>query len=299
MARRIPITNVVQSGGSPGYFTIGPVSPENTGGNWTSVFQGKFYRLKTSPFTTQPFYSSPSSTPAGYDLIVATQFEVVENASYAGRYTVYTQASSIDTASSTFSAGTTQVRVNEAVPAPLTPGDLTAGYVTNVSTYYLYRSGSEAAVIVPPGVTIDIDSLEYPGRFFSGWGEIYNQNLTRLLQHHASVSAPADPVTGMLWFDLSTGLLKVWDGVSFTVVNNSFFAPAASAKIPFTTVANVPFTIIHNLNATSPYVVMAQFFVDTGGGYKTIIPSDVTFTNANSFTVTLTTAYSGYALVRL
>jgi hypothetical protein len=297
MSRRIPITNVVQSGGSPGYFTLGPVTPDNTSGNWTGVFKGKFYRQKTTPFTIQQFYDSPLATPPGFDLIVATQFDVVDNASYAGRYTVYTQVSAIDTPSSTFSGGSTEVRVNEAVGSPLSPGDATTGFVTNVSTYYIYRTGSEGSFIVPPGVSIYQDGLEFPGRTFSGWGEVFNQNMEFLLQNFASGAQPADPVVGMLWYDLGTGLLKIWDGVSFAVINSAAFAPASSAKVVGT---GATWQINHNLNASSPFIVMCQFYVDVGGGvHKLIIPSDVTFVNANRLDVTFSAPYTGYALVRL
>jgi hypothetical protein len=297
MSRRIPITNVVQSGGSPGYFVLGPVTPDNTSGNWTGVFKGKFYRQKTTPFTIQPFYDYPLATPPGYDLIAATQFDVVDNATYAGRYTVYTQVSSIDTPPSTFSGGFTEVRVNETVGSPLSPGDVSAGFVTNVSTYYIYRTGSEGSFVVPPGVSIYQDGLEFPGRTFSGWGEVFNQNMEFLLQNFASGTQPADPVVGMLWYDLGTGLLKIWDGVSFAVINSAAFAPASSAKVAGT---GATWQINHNLNASSPFIVMCQFYVDVGAGvHKLIIPSDVTFVNANRLDVTFSAPYTGFALVRL
>jgi hypothetical protein len=59
-------------------------------------------------------------------------------------------------------------------------------------------------------------------------------------------------------------------------------------------------TITHGLNAVAPFVVMCQFFVDVGAGvHKPILPSDVTFTNGNTLTATFSSAYNGYALVRL
>lgn len=296
MSRQIPITLVTQSGGSPGYFTLG-TTIDNVSGDWTSVFLGKYYRQQTTPFTTQPFYTSPT-TPAGYDLIVATQFDVVSNASYAGRYTVYTPVSSVDTHSTLFSGGTTQVRVNEAVGSPLSPGDTTTGFVQNVSTYYIYRSGSATAIVVPPGVSIG-GPLESPGRNFSGWGEIFNQDLSHLLESFAAASTPANPILGMQWYDLSTGLLKIYDGTSFSVINASAFAPASSYRHTQSS-SSTTWTINHNLNAATPFLVNASFFVDTGGGvYKPIIPSDVTYVTANQLTVTFTSAYAGYALIRL
>ena len=298
MSRRIPITNVTPSGGSPGIFTIGALTPDNTLGDWVDVFQGKFYRLRISPFTAVPFYTSPLATPPGYDLIVATQFDVIENESYAGRYTVYTPVSGIDVPSSEISGLTTLVRVNEAVGAPINPGDTSAGFVTNVSTYFIFRSGVGDAIIVPPGVSIE-DSLEFPGRTFSGWGEIFNQNMQRLVQHFAATSAPANPVLGQVWYDLTLGELKIYDGVDFVVVNGGLFAPAQSFRHT-QGVSAVTWTINHGLGATAPFIVHHTFYVDIGGGvYKPILPSDVTYVSPNQLTVTFTTSYAGYALVRL
>ncbi len=299
MSRRIQITNVTPTGGSPGSFTIGPFTPDNTSGDWTSVFKGRFYRQKTSPFTVQPFYDSPLATPSGFDLIAATQFDVVDNASYAGRYTVYTPVSAADTASSLFSGGTTSVRVNENVGPPLSPADASGGYITNVSTYFIYRTGAEGSFVVPPGVSVQQDGLEFPGRTFSGWGEVFNQNMQSLLQHFASPLAPVDPVVGMLWYDIGVGLLKIWDGVDFVVVNSAAFAPASSANSTKVNRSGTTWQVNHNLNAPAPYIVMCQFFVDIGGAYKMVMPSDVTFVDANQFDVTFTQPYSGYALVRL
>ena len=97
MSRRIPITSITQSSSNPGTFTIG-VTSENSTGDWTGVFLGKFFRssLATGPtpdsgdiaWWNGHFPSPPSDTPpSGKVLIVATQFDVIENSRYSGRYT--------------------------------------------------------------------------------------------------------------------------------------------------------------------------------------------------------------------
>jgi hypothetical protein len=297
MARRIPIVSISPSSvGVPGIFVVGATT-DNASGNWEAVFQGKFYRQTASPFGTQAFYTA-ASAPTGYQLIEATQFEIVENASYAGRYTVYTPVGVVPPAlgSSLFAGASTTVRVNEPIGAPITPGDASTGYVTNVSTYYIFHTGGASAVVIPPGVTVEQDGLEYVGRNFSGWGEVFNQNYAELLQNFASAVAPTPAAAGQLWFDTSAGLLKIYNA-GWQVVNSAAFAPAASARVVG---SGSTWTITHGLNAVAPFVVMCQFFVDVGAGvHKPILPSDVTFTNGNTLTATFSSAYNGYALVRL
>jgi hypothetical protein len=155
-------------------------------------------------------------------------------------------------------------------------------------------------VIVPAGTFVDAEGLTIPGRNTSGWAEVYSQNFSHLLQHFADSAAPASPVRGMLWYDLSASLLKIWDGATWAVINSTVFAPASSSRVAFSASADTPVTITHNLGAPAPYLVMAQFFVDTGGGvYKQIVPSDESYVDANTMTVTFSGAYSGYALTRL
>jgi len=294
MSRRIQIVSITQSGVNPGTFLIG-ATPDNLSGDWTPVFQGEFYR--DSAGNTQPRYSSPTP-PSGYSLIVATQFDVVENSRYAGRYTVYTTPTMGGLASSTFSAGQTTIRVNETIGAPNVPADLTSGYITNVSTYYLVQP-TAAAIIVPPGVELSDKPISFSGRFVSGWGEVNAQNHLSKVSNFAGPTSPTSPFTGMTWFDTSTGLMKVWDSSSWVVINSSYFAPANSYRHTQAG-ALATWTVTHNLGAAAPFIVHHTFFVDTGGAvYKPIIPSDVTYVSANQLTVTFSSAYSGFALVRL
>lgn len=291
--RRIPLLNVTQTGANPGTFTVGTLA-DNPSGDWTSVFRGKYYR--DSVGNTLEFYTS-ATTPAGYSLIEATTFSVVDNPSYSGRYTVYTQPSAGGLASSTFGSGQTTVRVNEPLGTPGSPADLTAGYITNVSTYYLVRVG-DTAIVVPPGVDLTSLPLELVGRGFSGWGEVFQQNLLRAVQNFAGGSAPSNPLVGQNWLNTTDGIERVWNGTAWTVVNSAAFAPASSFRHVQTSAA-ATWTISHNLNTPSPFLVNASFFVDTGGGvYKPILPSDVTYVDANTITVTFTVSHTGYALIR-
>ena len=305
MSRQIPISSVSQSGANPGSFVLGPTVGDNPSGDWTGVFKGKFYRDPAG--LTQTFYNANGTLrtpPAGYQLISATTFTIIENPSYNGRYTVYTQEGTTNdpsNPSSTFGGGLTTVRVNEPIGAPQNASHLTnTGFVTNVSTYYLLVA-NESPIIVPSGVILENRPVEFVGRNYSGWGELIHQNLIELAQHYSGATAPTNPFLGQIWYDTTSApfLAKIYDGSAWSVLNSTFFAPANSFRHTQATAATT-WTVNHNLNASSPFIVHATFFVDTGGGViKPILPQDMTYVSANQLTVTFSTTYSGYALIRL
>ena len=64
--------------------------------------------------------------------------------------------------------------------------------------------------------TIDnTTSITLFGKSYSGFGELLNEDLVKLLENSASTSAPTAPLKGELWFDTVSNSLKVYDGTSF------------------------------------------------------------------------------------
>lgn len=292
MARQIPILNVTQSGVNPGTFIIGATS-ENASGNWVPVFQGQFYR--NSLGATLPAYTTPA--PVGYELIQATQFTVIGNSSYNGRYTVYTTPTVGGLDSSTFAASQTTIRVAEPIGPPDSPGDTSVGFITNITTFYLLVPPG-APIVVPPTVDLTDRPVELVGRGFVGWAEILQQNTLRIAQHFAGPVAPTSPFTGQTWYNTSNGELRIWSGSAWNITNGGVFAPASSYRHTQSTPQST-WTVTHSLGVAAPFIVHHSFFVDVGAGViKPILPQDVTYTSTNAFTVTFSTPYAGYALVR-
>jgi len=288
MARSFSIVQISPSGapGSPAVLKIA--------GNLVSSFQGKFYRQQVSPFATQAFYTS-GTTPVGYDSIVATTFEVTNNASYAGKYTVYTPVSLLDSGtnpSSQFISGSTEIRVNETVGSALTIGDVTTGKITNISTYLIPIAG-ESSVLIPPGVTLTNRPIELTGRNVSPWGESYSQNLIDLAQNFSSGTAPTSPYIGQTWFNSIASTLNVRTSSGWVVV---------SSGSSYRHTQNTPSTswnVLHSLGLVAPFVGIVQVFIDTGvAGYKIVSPLDVTFSSANQLLITFTTSQTGIVLVQ-
>ena len=304
MARRIPILSVTQSGGRLGSFVVGPTHGDNPSGDWTPIFKGKFYR--DADGNVRSFFGpdgNPREVPGGsYQLVEATTFRVVANPSYNGRYTVYTQrgiTSDSINPSSVFQDGVTTVKVNENILAPKDPSHSeNTGYITSVSTYQLLVEG-ESPLAISPGSIVEGRPIEVVGHNFAGWGEVIQQNMVRLAQNHAGETPPSSPFLGQTWYDTSSSpaVMKVWDGEAWGIANSVFFAPKTSFKHQQAE-ATKTWVITHGLEVEPPFVVHASFFVVTDGGVKPIIPQDVSYVSGNQLTVTFSTSYTGFALIR-
>lgn len=59
------------------------------------------------------------------------------------------------------------------------------------------------------------------GKNYSGFGEILNENLVKMLENFASTTRPKSPLKGEIWFDSSENRLKVYNGVDFATVGSA------------------------------------------------------------------------------
>jgi len=276
--RKIKILKVNPTSNTPGSIEVS--------GDFSQVFQGKFYR--NSAGTDFPSYTTPA--PEDSTLVKATTFEIVENSTYSGRYTVFTATT--DLASSTFEEGSTTILVNEAIQT-VDGASLTDGYITNISTYLLDLGNMQ--VIVPPTVDIVDYPIEFMGRDSAGWGEAFTQNFVDVARNFANPIAPVNAFVGMEWYNNTDKQVRVWDGSAWSLLNQASYGTTyrhVQAEV------NATWTVSHSLGLAAPYIAFVEFFVDRGNGPKLIIPSDVTFDSANQLTVTFSNPEKGWVLVR-
>jgi hypothetical protein len=59
------------------------------------------------------------------------------------------------------------------------------------------------------------------GKNYSGFGEAFNENLIKIVEHFASSTAPTHPISGQIWFDSSQSKLKVYNGLDFVPVSSA------------------------------------------------------------------------------
>jgi hypothetical protein len=71
-------------------------------------------------------------------------------------------------------------------------------------------------------------SLTLVGKNYAGYGEFLDENFIYLLENSANSTPPGAPLTGQLWWDSTSGLLKVFNGTIFKTIS----AATASASAP-------------------------------------------------------------------
>jgi hypothetical protein len=59
------------------------------------------------------------------------------------------------------------------------------------------------------------------GKNYSGFGEIFNENLIQILENFANSTPPDNPIRGQIWFDSSQSKLKVYNGLDFVPVSSA------------------------------------------------------------------------------
>ncbi len=214
---------------------------------------------------TTVFKPSASGQPA-------TSFEVKNTSGLNGQYSVF---------ASGYNAGTnkTEIMVNGTIPS----GTIDSGFITNSSVYRLTTPEEDEVIIVDVKEEDVTTSLNFVGRSSAGWGETVQQNLLSMLCHFSSPTPPSNPVRGQLWFDETSNMLKIWI-TNWETVNQVASDPSQLGSFVFNQVTpSAIWSINHDLSSTN---LVFTVIVDNGAGVlKPIMPSDVTFTDANNMEI--------------
>jgi len=82
--------------------------------------------------------------------------------------------------------------------------------------YIIYKSdGTILANIANGQVDSNSTSLSLVGKNVDNYGQLFNNNLVKLLTSFANNASPTAAQTGQLWFDTVTKKLNIFDGTSF------------------------------------------------------------------------------------
>jgi len=87
--------------------------------------------------------------------------------------------------------------------------------------YTINKTDGTTVATITDGTIDNSTSLTLFGKSYSGFGDLLNENLVKLLENAASTSAPSAPLRGELWFDTNTNQIKVYDGTSFKPTGGS------------------------------------------------------------------------------
>ena len=72
-------------------------------------------------------------------------------------------------------------------------------------------NGSTIAIVQDATLNTIATSLTLVGRDYAGYGAFLNENFVYLLENFAANIAPANEITGQLWYDTSVKTLKIYD----------------------------------------------------------------------------------------
>lgn len=83
-------------------------------------------------------------------------------------------------------------------------------------TYVLNKTdGSILTELLDNNIDQTSTDLTLIGKNVSNYGELFNENMIKLLENFANSSPPDFPIEGQLWYDTTEGRLKVYDGSGF------------------------------------------------------------------------------------
>lgn len=72
-------------------------------------------------------------------------------------------------------------------------------------------NGSALTTIADGTVNVDSSSLTLIGKNYAGYGAFFNENFVKLLENFSNTTAPSSALTGQLWYDSNSQILKVYN----------------------------------------------------------------------------------------
>jgi len=81
--------------------------------------------------------------------------------------------------------------------------------------YVINLTNGQQLTTVEDGTIDQSTTIKLVGKNYAGYGEIQNENFVHLMENFSSANAPANPLSGQMWFDSSSSKLKFYDGSKF------------------------------------------------------------------------------------
>jgi hypothetical protein len=94
--------------------------------------------------------------------------------------------------------------------------------------YTINLTNGSIFATIADGTINTSSSMTLIGKNYAGYGQFLDDNFIHLLENGANSTPPGAPLTGQLWWDSSTSLLKVYNGSIFKTIS----AATASSSAP-------------------------------------------------------------------
>ena len=89
--------------------------------------------------------------------------------------------------------------------------------------YKLIKTDGTTLATVQDASVDNSTSLTFVGRNYSGYGQPVEENLVKLLENFANITAPTKPIQGQLWFNKKPSVRRLtvcYDGINFRDISN-------------------------------------------------------------------------------
>lgn len=96
--------------------------------------------------------------------------------------------------------------------------------------YTINLTDGTVFAVINDGTINTSSSMTLVGKNYAGYGEFLDENFIHLLENSSDTTAPANPLTGQLWWDKTNGLLKVYNGSTFKTVSSTTASATAPAS---------------------------------------------------------------------
>ena len=102
--------------------------------------------------------------------------------------------------------------------------------------YSINKTNGDLLLTLEDG-TADLTStsLTLVGRNYPGYGEYFNENFVKLLENFARNTQPPSAITGQIWYDAASKILKVYDGVNFVSTGGGVSLDTTSVSLHYLT----------------------------------------------------------------
>jgi len=125
--------------------------------------------------------------------------------------------------------------------------------------------GTVVAVVADGQIDQASTGLTLIGKNYSGFGEVLNENLIKILENFADVKVPSSPIKGQLWYDTSELKLKVYSGIEFLPVSSASVSPRQPEVIGTGDLwYNSRDKQLYFFNGTEPVLLGPQFSTSQG-----------------------------------
>lgn len=154
-------------------------------------------------------------------------------------------------------------------------------------SYTISLTNGTTFATIPDGTINQSSSMTLVGKNWAGYGQFLDDNFIRLLENGSNATSPGAPLTGQLWWDSTSNVLKVFNGTVFKTIS----AATASETAPSSnSIGDLWFDTINqqlNVWTGSTWLLIGPQFT-AGQGITGAIPTTVLDnTSVNHYVVEL------------